>query len=46
MLSARNPLDAIVKSVRLGNAMTGVAMEVNGADIAPSMACGAQRSNG
>ena len=40
MLSARNQLDAVVKSVRLGNVMAEVVMDVNGAEIVSSITRG------
>jgi molybdopterin-binding protein len=33
MLSARNQLDAVIKSVRLGNVMAEVVMEAAGVEI-------------
>ena len=40
MLSARNQLDAVVKSVRLGNVMAEVVMEINGAEIVSAITRG------
>jgi molybdopterin-binding protein len=40
MLSARNQLDAVVKSVRLGNVMAEVVMEVNGVEIVSAITRG------
>jgi len=40
MLSARNQLDAVVKSVRLGNVMAEVVMEINGVEIVSAITRG------
>ena len=40
MLSARNQLPAVIKSVKLGNVMAEVVMDVNGSDIVSSITRG------
>jgi len=40
MLSARNQLPAVIKSVKLGNVMAEVVMDVNGAEIVSSITRG------
>jgi molybdopterin-binding protein len=40
MLSARNQLPAVIKSVKLGNVMAEVIMDVNGSEIVSSMTRG------
>ena len=40
MISARNQLDAVVKSVRLGNVMAEVVMEINGVEIVSAITRG------
>jgi molybdopterin-binding protein len=46
MLSARNQLDAVVKSVRLGNVMAEVIMEVNGVEIVSAITRGSAEALG
>ena len=46
MLSARNQLDAVVKSVRLGNVMAEVVMEINGAEIVSAITRGSAEALG
>ena len=40
MLSARNQLPAVIKSVKLGNVMAEVVMDVNGSEIVSSITRG------
>jgi molybdopterin-binding protein len=40
MLSARNQLPAVIKSVKLGNVMAEIVMDVNGAEIVSSITRG------
>jgi molybdopterin-binding protein len=40
MLSARNQLDAVVKSVKIGNVMAEVVMEMNGVEIVSAITRG------
>jgi molybdopterin-binding protein len=46
MLSARNQLDAVVKSVRLGNVMAEVVMEINGVEIVSAITRGSAEALG
>jgi molybdopterin-binding protein len=40
MLSARNQLPAVIKSVKLGNVMAEIVMDVNGSEIVSSITRG------
>jgi molybdopterin-binding protein len=46
MLSARNQLDAVVKSVKLGNVMAEVVMEMNGVEIVSAITRGSAEALG
>ncbi|MBX6312430.1 MAG: TOBE domain-containing protein [Isosphaeraceae bacterium] len=46
MLSARNQLPATVKSVKLGNVMAEVVMEVNGIEIVAAITRGSAEALG
>jgi molybdopterin-binding protein len=46
MLSARNQLDAVVKSVRLGNVMAEVVMEISGVEIVSAITRGSAEALG
>ena len=44
MLSARNQLTAVVKSVRLGNVMAEVVMDVSGVEVVAAITRGSAES--
>jgi molybdopterin-binding protein len=46
MLSARNQLEAVMKSVRLGNVMAEVVMEVNGVELVSAITRGSAEALG